>query len=1507
MTAEGFLRLTATMRSRTVRRTRALPAVLLLACCALSGTARADVPTVEKQWMAITTDQSTYFVATPQEACESTVAYVNALYADVGDPQRIVFDAVSDIRQTSALCLWHGVPSVPPGAPPLVVSRIPLPLENEMCMNDAGGQTPYPIVPSTGEKFRAETDIRDSGPGALTFTRTYRSSRTPGYSSFPVGMGYSWMHNHSATLKASPEGNPTTTTVISAEGYFRTFTLPSGTTLWGPINSADTLARAGNGNWTYRRADDDSTFSFSPSGRLQSVIARNGWTTTYAYNGLNQLTTITNAFGRALILGYNPQGQLTSVSAIGGRTVGYTYDSLSRLTSVTYPNGGTRQFRYDQPALDYALTGILDENGAVWGTFAYDAEGRATSSELSGGVARYQVSYPLLNQAAITDPLGTSRTYNYSGNRGKLAVVGGSLPSELGQPDAVTRVQDANGLVTSETDFGGFSNTKTWDIARRLPLSVTRGAGTPEAKTVSIQWHPTLTLPALVTEQGRTTAYSYDAVGNPLTMTITDTVSNKAHSWQWTYNAQGLVQTHTEPNGGVTSYIYDPSGNLTKATNARGHEVTYGYDNADRVSSMTAANGLVTTYTYDARDRLLTQTVGGQQTTTLTYKAMGALDTVTLPNGLAVSYAYDGAHRLVGWSNNRGESGTYTLDAMGNRTAEQIKNGAGAVAWSVARTINNLNRLSARTEGPNQSAAFGYDANGELVTETNGLNQATQYGLDGLRRVKAVTDAANATASLKYNALDAVTEAKDFKGIATTYTRDAQGNATTEASTDVGIAGTQYDNLGLPSQITDALGQATKITRDALGRPTSLVFADGKTTTLRYDLTFNSKGYLSEVIDRSGTTEYTRDAFGRVTLKKQTLANGSVQQVSYAYNPNGTLASIAYPNGGGLLTHTYDTTGRLTGLSRNGTPLVTGIAWNPLGQPIAWTWAFASPAVAASRVYDTAGRLTTTEFSSYVYDAASRITSLTQNLYRPADADPTHSTIGSANVTWTVGYNSVGRITGFNATGNTAGFGYDANGNRLSSTRVLGGLSTSRTYTVGATSNRLSGFTQSINGASNTSVTYGYNANGDLLGDGLRSYTYDAEGRLAASTTGATDTSPTTRYAHNALGQRVFKTEPLYPPSQGDENDPGFMQSLIAFFTKLWTPSTTQAEQLGYAYVYDEQGTLIAEVGSGGTQSAGQAQYIYLPTANGPMPIAAVIDGATYAVHSDHLNTPRKLTNASGQAVWQWSYSAFGEDKPTVAKNRFANLEVTPNPGTTNIAEVKFNLRYPGQYADEESGLFYNGFRTYVPTIGRYTQGDPIGLEGGWNRFGYVDASALNYFDPDALQAQAPRATAPPSLSYSGGVAAAQVNGLLGQIRRFDPSFTYQTIRPTRGPGSGYTQADVNILGSLLRGYQRNQTCARDGVQPGRLIGDQRGNVMIEPVGGRTVPAGPGGADTHTLYPNGSNYMRLNPNGHGPNGTPHGHGHAMGTGPNMRGQGSSLDTSGNVVPWNSSDAHWPIN
>jgi RHS repeat-associated protein len=111
-------------------------------------------------------------------------------------------------------------------------------------------------------------------------------------------------------------------------------------------------------------------------------------------------------------------------------------------------------------------------------------------------------------------------------------------------------------------------------------------------------------------------------------------------------------------------------------------------------------------------------------------------------------------------------------------------------------------------------------------------------------------------------------------------------------------------------------------------------------------------------------------------------------------------------------------------------------------------------------------------------------------------------------------------------------------------------------------------------------------------------------------------------------------------------------------------------------------------------------------------------------------------------------------------------------------------------------------------------------------------------------------------------------------------------------------------------------TDPRTGHEVGQFSVDPKGNAMIEPKGGYTVP-GPAPHETHTLYPNRSNYQRLNPQGHPSNPTPHGHGHLPGTGPKMKGQGRSLaalpgqtdvldPAQPQVVNPNSTEAHWPI-
>lgn len=61
------------------------------------------------------------------------------------------------------------------------------------------------------------------------------------------------------------------------------------------------------------------------------------------------------------------------------------------------------------------------------------------------------------------------------------------------------------------------------------------------------------------------------------------------------------------------------------------------------------------------------------------------------------------------------------------------------------------------------------------------------------------------------------------------------------------------------------------------------------------------------------------------------------------------------------------------------------------------------------------------------------------------------------------------------------------------------------------------------------------------------------------------------------------------------------------------------------------------------------------------------------------------------------------------------------------------NLRYPGQYYDQETGLHYNYFRDYDPTIGQYVQSDPIGLQGGLSTYAYVGGNPLSFIDSNGL------------------------------------------------------------------------------------------------------------------------------------------------------------------------------
>jgi len=125
-------------------------------------------------------------------------------------------------------------------------------------------------------------------------------------------------------------------------------------------------------------------------------------------------------------------------------------------------------------------------------------------------------------------------------------------------------------------------------------------------------------------------------------------------------------------------------------------------------------------------------------------------------------------------------------------------------------------------------------------------------------------------------------------------------------------------------------------------------------------------------------------------------------------------------------------------------------------------------------------------------------------------------------------------------------------------------------------------------------------------------------------------------------------------------------------------------------------------------------QKLYLYEPGSFRPLAFVENNQCYFYHLDHLGTPQELTDWEGQVVWSARYRVYG------------------NVLAQDVAVVENNLRFQGQYFDEESGLHYNRFRYYDPGVGEFVSQDPIGLLGGINNYQYA-ANPATWIDPLGL------------------------------------------------------------------------------------------------------------------------------------------------------------------------------
>jgi RHS repeat-associated protein len=1189
---------------------------------------------------------------------------------------------------------------------------------------------------------------------------------------------------------------------------------------------------------------------FDNSGLLLKIYTpadpRGDATLGYA-NGL--LSTVTDGQGRTLRFEYSAVKLLSFLRLPDGASIGYGYDADGNLTSVDYGGGQIKRYHYAEAGAigdasqRHHLTGITAETGVRFANFKYDARGRTVESRALGTPHDVTaVSYDSDTQSTVTTASGGTRTYTIQpGVYRRITAV-----NAVGQ-GATMQTFDTQGRLQSSLDRRGVTTQYEYAASGAYRSAVVEAVGTPEQRRQEVTRDAASNL---VTEQ-RTrdaanvlkakTAWSYNARSQMTAVTATDPADNATRITGMTYceSADASVPNSTCPIVGLlkqsngprpeapgfedtTTYAYrsadEPGcaaapatcryrkGDLWTITNARAHvSEILAYDGAGRATSVNDTNGVITDLEYNARGWLTASKVRGtdnaiesdDRITRIEYWADGSTKKITQPDGVYVLFGYDAAQRLTSVTDSDGNAIRYTLNGNGDRVKDEVFDTANTLRQTLSRTYNTLGQLQA-VSLPNPNPAittpvttgYHYDVEGNLDKVTDALLRETTSEYDPLGRLKRTVRNATAVATandraetaVQYDALDRPTKVTDPKTLDTNHLYNGFGDLMQLVSPDTGTATSTYDSAGNRTQRTDANGKIAQSSYDALNRLTAVTYPQqtALNETSVYDVAASdcqsdesfAVGRLSQITDGSGSTTYCYNRFGDMTRKVQ-QTNGASLTLRWVYAANGRLQKRVYPDNAEL-DYLYDTQGRIAeiGISRRGIGrqvLLYSAVYAPFG--VVTQWNYGNGRI-MTRTFNKSGQPGIVQVSGsgglsvgYAFDEVGNL----KVLRNGNQSDPPLRAYG---------YDALGRLLDSKDGSSNAvlqAYAYDKTGNRSSATV---GASTS-TYAYAATNHRLTA-------VGTTARTY--DASGNTLSIGSKTYVYNELNRMSQVKSGATVLM---NYAYNGKGEQVRK----------------FVGSTSSYS------------------LYDEAGQWIGDYDSTGTPTQ---QAIWLSD----LPVGVLVNTpsgqALDYIEADALGTPRVVVDptrgTNGTAIWNWDLP--GEVFGTTAPNQNPDGDAT---------QFVFHMRMPGQRYDAASGLNYNYFRDYDPSTGRYNEPDPIGLRGGISAYGYVGGNPVSRIDFFGLQSNEDNG------NFWLGVLAG-VRDTIAPLAHamVDPDGTmidpsYDRIGPGQGQvaqggyrfGSAFMAAEGLRCPGTIAGGLFGRTSAVEMVTVGRWMSDSEMSAMI--------------------------------------------------------------------------------
>lgn len=804
-------------------------------------------------------------------------------------------------------------------------TSVPTPAEADFFT--PGNYTPenfatFQALHSGNFNFYTKTSFAISSTGIpLSFEHTYNSYLTE----MPDGLtplkplGKAWNHPYNSYVMEIPgdQTNPNDFRVVIAlpNSGFHVYKLVNGSyvcetkgvynLLQKPTSDKFTITTKNQIVYTYEKiAGSADDFPYV----LKTVRDRNGNTLTVQY----EVSSYKSGFYR-----------IQRVTGTSGRNLNFSYHNATDLVShITDPIGRMVYFNFDTYDVVHANPKLISFKDAK-GQFSYYYYGSNEEEE-----------FLLLS---IQLPKGNVVTNTYEQKKLVSTQTNGNQPTTFNYQRNYGQSSEQNYIQAVKTD--PFNKVTTIDYNKNGDAHHIQ----TEASIVDVNYNSTQTTkPDNMNVDGKTVSYTYDNMGNVLTMNLPMGVS---HHFQ--YNALNDITQYTDPRGKTYSYAYDGNGNLNQTTTPRG-TTTINNNSKGLVTSITNPVGITHNFSYDN---------------------YGNPIATSAPEGITTTSSYDLASRLISSTNPNGKTITYQYDANDNLLQETFN------SLTTRYAYDQNDNLTTITNAKNGITSMSYDFQNDFLTSVSFGGNTDSYTYEDDGRLKTHTDPKNQLFTNFYDSQGRI-QSINASGENVSYTYDDNNNINSVTNTN-GSINFVYDDLNRVVSTTDFWGNQVFYGYDLASNITSIQYPGNKVVSYTYD----DDNLLHSVTDWNNNTTI------------------------YTYRNDGLLQQTDYPNGT-YCSYTYDNAGRMTGMNWEKSNATTINAYtftlDPMGNHVAeqktepYTPAVGS-AQTISYTYNNANRITQMGNTSFGFDSNGNTTNKGNRTYQYDKFDRLISVGGDMN------------------------------------------------------------------------------------------------------------------------------------------------------------------------------------------------------------------------------------------------------------------------------------------------------------------------------------------------------------------------------------------------------------------------------------------------------------------------------------------------------------------------------